>query len=233
LSTLAAFEDRYGRGTATQTAQAGIILSLLLTLLVWVTINGRARAMRLAETMTEQLRHVAQHDALTGLPNRALFADRLNREIARAQRHGGRFSMVFLDLDGFKLINDNFGHAIGDQVLQQVAKRLLGCIRAEDTVGRIGGDEFVMLLSGLEISDSVLNLTEKIREAVRMPITLNRRELIVSCSIGVAAYPQDGADPISLTKSADEAMYLAKSEGRNCIRLCVGPTDSPTRPLFD
>ena len=143
---------------------------------------------------------MAQHDALTGLPNRALFSDRLSRELARAQRHDGRFAMAFLDLDNFKPINDNFGHAIGDQVLQQVAMRLQSCIRAEDTVGRIGGDEFVMLLSGLGTSDAILNLAETVRASVRMPIRLEGRELTVSCSMGVAIYPQDGTDTISLTK---------------------------------
>ena len=221
LSTLAAFEDRYGGGVATQTAQTGVVLSILLTLLVWLTIHGRAHAVRLAESMTEQLRHVAQHDALTGLPNRALFSDRLSRELARAQRHDGRFAMAFLDLDNFKPITDNFGHAIGDQVLQQVAMRLQSCIRAEDTVGRIGGDEFVMLLSGLGTSDAILNLAETVRASVRMPIRLEGRELTVSCSMGVAIYPQDGTDTISLTKCADQAMYRAISEGRDCIRLCM------------
>jgi diguanylate cyclase (GGDEF)-like protein len=226
LDTLSPFEERYGRGTETQTAAAGVIVSLLLTVVVWLTINGRARAMRLAETMTEQLRHAAQHDALTGLPNRALFSDRLDREIARAQRHNGSFALIFLDLDNFKPINDNYGHPFGDQVLQQVGFRLQSCIRDEDTVGRIGGDEFVMLLAGTSTSEATMKLAEKIQEAVRAPLTVQARQLTISCSIGVAIYPQDGTDPISLTKSADQAMYRAKSEGRDCVRLSLEPFDN-------
>ena len=224
LSTLSMFEDMYRRGTASRAAESGVIVSFLLALLVWLTIHGRARAVRLAENMTEQLRHVAQHDALTGLPNRALFADRLNREIAHAKRHAGSFAVVFLDLDKFKPINDNFGHAMGDQVLQQLARRLQSCIRAEDTVGRIGGDEFVMLLAGLSASDSILHLAEKIRKSVAEPLSINGHELKISCSMGVAVYPRDGTDPIALTKSADDAMYLAKSEGRDCVRMCKAAT---------
>lgn len=233
LSTQKEFEDRYARGLATQTAIAGAFLSLLLTVVVWLTINGRAQAMSLAESMTEQLRHVAQHDALTGLPNRALFSDCLNREIARSQRHDSPFSLVFLDLDNFKPINDNFGHGVGDQVLKEVAKRLSGCIRAEDTVGRIGGDEFVIVLSGLGTATSILNLTDKIRRAILLPIVINGQSLEVSCSVGAAVFPQDGTDAISLTKSADEAMYRAKNDGRNCVRLSSMPAEDQLRTLFD
>lgn len=219
LSSRPEFEARYRPESANQTAQAGVVLSLMLTLLVWLTINGRAQAMRLAEAMTEQLRHAAQHDALTGLPNRALFADRLNQEILRAQRYDTHFALVFLDLDSFKPINDNFVHAVGDQVLQQVAQRLQKSVRAEDTVGRVGGDEFVMLLAGLSTAEDISGLTEKIRTAVRLPIAIDGREMHISCSMGVAVYPQGGRDAIALTKSADDAMYRAKSEGRDCIRV--------------
>lgn len=233
LSSQVEFEERYGRGAATQTAQAGLVLSILLTMLVWITINSRTQALRLAEAMTEKLRHAAQHDALTGLPNRALFADRLDQEIARSKRQESNFALIFMDLDNFKPINDNFGHAVGDQVLQIIAKRLLNCIRAEDTVGRVGGDEFVMLLAGLSTTESILNLTEKIREAVRMPFTIDEHEFIIACSIGVALFPHAGIDAISLTKSADEAMYRAKSDGRNCVRLNLGSTVKETQSLFE
>ena len=137
----------------------------------------------------------------------------------RAQRHDTHFALVFLDLDKFKPINDNFGHAVGDQVLQQVAQRLQRSVRAEDTVGRVGGDEFVMLLSGVGSPEDILGLTEKISVTVRQPIVVEGRDMHISCSMGVAVYPHSGQDAIALTKSADDAMYRAKSEGRDCIRV--------------
>ncbi len=220
LRTQEAFERRYGHGMEWTTAGAGLILSLLLAILVWFMVNGRDRALRLAGAMTEELRHMAQHDLLTGLPNRALFSDRLNQELARAKRQQGRFAMAFLDLDHFKPINDNFGHDVGDQVLRQVAKRLQDCVRAADTVGRIGGDEFVMLLAQLSNSDAILALTEKIRECLRQPFFVDGHELPISCCIGVAVYPEDGTDAVTLTKGADDAMYRAKAAGRDCVRHC-------------
>jgi CHASE1-domain containing sensor protein len=131
LSTQPAFETRYGRSTATLTAVAGTVLSLLLALLVWLMINGRNQALHLAARMTEELRHMAQHDPLTNLPNRALFNDRLTQALARAKRHQGRFAMLFLDLDHFKPINDKFGHNVGDQVLHRVARQLSTNVRAQ------------------------------------------------------------------------------------------------------
>ena len=220
LSTQAAFEARYGRGIETVTAVTGVILSLLLSLLAWLMVNGRDRAVRLAEAMTEELRHMAQHDPLTDLPNRALFNDRLNQELARAKRQNGRLAMVFLDLDHFKSINDNFGHDVGDQVLRRVARQLQGCVRASDTVGRIGGDEFVVLLAQLSESDSVLALAGELRESLRQLFEVDGHKLSISCSIGVAVYPEDGTDAAELTKGADDAMYRAKEAGRDCVRRC-------------
>jgi len=220
LGTQEAFEARYGPGMGTVTAGAGAVLSLLLALLSWLMINGRERALRLAAAMTEELRHMAQHDPLTDLPNRALFSDRLNHELARAKRQHGRFAMVFLDLDHFKPINDKFGHGVGDQVLRWVARQLQNSVRAADTVGRIGGDEFVVLMAQLSRSDSILALAEKLRQALDQPFVVEGHELSISCCIGVAVYPEDGTDAITLTKGADDAMYRAKEEGGDCVRLC-------------
>ena len=220
LSTQAAFEARYGRGMATATAGAGIVLSLLLALLAWLMITGRDRALRLAAAMTEELRHMAQHDPLTGLPNRALFSDRLNQELARAKRQHGRFAMMFLDLDHFNPINDTFGHDVGDHALRQVAKQLQISVRAADTIGRIGGDEFVVLLTNISDSDAVLTLANKLHQALHQPFLVDGHELSISCSIGVAIYPEHGTDAIALTKGADDAMYRAKEAGRDCVRLC-------------
>ena len=217
LSTQQAFETLYGRDAASVIAVTGICLSLSLALLVWQMVTGRVRALRLAAEMTEELRHMAQHDPLTKLPNRALFSDRLNQELTRARRHGGKFALIFLDLDHFKPINDNFGHAVGDGLLQQMAQRLQASIRASDTVGRIGGDEFVVLVAELTEANAALALAEKIRMAARQPFIVDGNELLVSCSLGVAVYPDNGSDEITLTKSADEAMYRAKDTGRNSV----------------
>ncbi len=220
LSTHDIFEARYGRGMETVTAVAGTVLGLLLAWLTWLMVTGRDRALRLAEAMTEELRHIAQHDPLTGLPNRALFNDRLNRELARANRQHGRFAMVFIDLDHFKPINDTFGHDVGDQALRQVARQLQDCVRAADTVGRLGGDEFVVLLAELSDTDAILAIAEKLHRAVHQPFIVSGQELSISCCIGVAVYPDDGTDALSLIKNADDAMYRAKEAGRDCVRLC-------------
>lgn len=226
LRTQEAFEKRYGRGMEVVTAAAGITLSFLLALLAWLMVNGRERALHLAAAMTEELRHMAQHDPLTQLPNRALFNDRLQQELTRAKRQRGCFAMVFIDLDHFKPINDNYGHDVGDRVLQQVAKRLQDCVRAMDTVGRIGGDEFVVLLAELNDSDFAMVLAEKLRNALHPAFMANGHELHVSCSIGVAVYPEDGTDTVTLMKNADDAMYRAKASGRDCVQLsnsALGP----------
>ena len=230
LSTQEAFENRYGRGIETVTAITGVASSLLLALLVWLMINGRDRAVRLAAEMTEELRHMAQHDPLTGLPNRALFNDRLNQALASAQRQNGRFAMVFLDLDHFKPINDNFGHDVGDQALRQVATQLQNSVRAADTVGRIGGDEFVVLLSQLSDSDDILALANKFHQALQHPFVVAGHELSISCSIGVAVYPENGTTALALTKEADDAMYRAKEAGRNCVRLSNTAARLPSPP---
>ncbi|NVO05205.1 MAG: diguanylate cyclase [Rhodoferax sp.] len=219
LRTQDAFQQRYGRSKATEIAVAGMLLSLMLAMLAWQMLHGRARALQLAAAMTEELRTMAQHDPLTGLPNRALFYDRLGQELARAKRLDGRFAMVFIDLDHFKPINDTYGHGVGDQVLRQVAQQLQHSVRASDTVGRIGGDEFVVLLAQLSTTDSILALAEKLRLALKQTFVVEGHALVVSCSVGVAVYPQDGEDAVALTKAADDAMYEAKEAGRDCIRL--------------
>lgn len=219
LRTQQSFQDRYGRNAAFEIALTGCILSLLLGLLAWLLIHGRATALILAAEMTKEIRLMAQHDLLTGLPNRALFNDRLGQELARAKRQGGRFAMLFVDLDNFKSINDHFGHAGGDQALKWVANQLQSSVRASDTVGRMGGDEFVVLLAQLSESDAILDLAEKVRTTLKQSITVNGRELQVSCSIGVAVFPHDGVDVDTLMKQADDAMYKAKAAGRDCVQL--------------
>ena len=169
---------------------------------------------------TEQrIRHMAQHDTLTGLANRALFADRMQRALVNAQRDQTPLALMFLDLDKFKPINDSYGHAVGDLLLQQVAQRIQACVRESDTVARIGGDEFVVLLRCITHTGDVLNVAEKIRNSLCQPFTLAGHQLEISSSIGVAIYPEHGTDDLTLSKNADHAMYVAKEAGRNRVSL--------------
>ena len=163
----------------------------------------------------ERMLHLAHHDALTGLPNRSMIAERLDLTIAQANRNGGTVLVAFIDLDGFKLVNDGLGHNAGDELLKVVAARMGGCLRAGDTVGRFGGDEFVVLLNEPRNSENAAPVLERVREAVLKSMTLNGQEVQVSCSIGVAVYPQDGADAETLLMHADAAMYRAKDLGKN------------------
>ncbi len=162
-----------------------------------------------------QLERQANHDLLTGLPNRNLLADRLEQAISRAVRAQAFLAVVFIDLDNFKFINDTLGHVAGDELLVEIAQRLQGSIRASDTVARQGGDEFVLLLNDHDQVDSIITLLERVMQVVGRPVALSGGEYQVGASLGVALYPQDGRDPESLLKHADVAMYAAKSQGRN------------------
>jgi diguanylate cyclase (GGDEF)-like protein/PAS domain S-box-containing protein len=164
----------------------------------------------------ERIQHMAHHDDLTGLPNRSLIRDRLDQAILHAQRKGRCVAVAFIDLDGFKLVNDGLGHNAGDELLRIVGSRMHGCVRSDDTLGRFGGDEFVIILT--DLADSALAITpvlEKIRQAVTEPVLLDGQEVQVSCSMGVVMYPRDGADPNTLIMNADAAMYRAKEMGNN------------------
>lgn len=219
MRTREPFEAHYGRGTETLTAIAGTVMSILLALLVQLMIGARDRALRLAERMTEELRHIAQHDPLTGLANRALFSDRLKQQLSFSGRHNGRFALMFMDLDHFKPINDGFGHEVGDLVLRRVSAQLLDSVRASDTVGRMGGDEFVVLLAPIPDSTDALAVAKKLHRALHEPFQVAGHEFSISSSVGIALYPDDGTDVLSLMKAADAAMYVAKAAGRDCIRL--------------
>jgi diguanylate cyclase (GGDEF)-like protein/PAS domain S-box-containing protein len=168
-----------------------------------------------ARTMAQQISHLAEHDALTGLPNRLLLNDRASQAIGLASRNNKRLALLFLDLDGFKHINDSLGHPTGDKLLQSIAKALVGCVRAADTVSRQGGDEFVVLLSEMEHPEDVAITAKRMLEAVAEPHFINLRDLHVTASIGLSAYPDDGLDAETLVKNADTAMYQAKENGRH------------------
>ena len=161
----------------------------------------------------ERMRFLAQHDALTGLPNRVLLEDRLLRAIAHAQRNDKKLAVVFLDLVDFKKVNDSVGHHVGDQLLQIVAQKLSVCVRAEDTVARLGGDEFVVLLEGVGAAGDVACVVKKILDSLSRPAQLEGREIAVSSSIGISLYPDDGQEADDLIRHADEAMYQAKTRG--------------------
>ena len=167
----------------------------------------------------EHMRHMAQYDALTHLPNRALFSDRVKQAFAAAKRSQDHMALMFLDLDKFKPINDTYGHAIGDLLLKEAADRIQSCLRASDTAARIGGDEFVVLLPAIEAAQDAKLVGEKIRHALNLPFELGGHNLNISSSIGVAVYPEHGVEEIQLVKSADIAMYYAKKNGRNNVQL--------------
>ena len=163
----------------------------------------------------DRIRHLAHHDDLTGLPNRLLFNYHLPRALARAQRAGGAVGVLFLDLDRFKVINDALGHGAGDDVLRQVSKHLLECVRATDTLARVGGDEFTLLVEQFHDPQQLGDIAQKLLAAAARTLTVNGQEYHLSGSIGIAIYPKDGGDGASLLKNADVAMYRAKTSGRN------------------
>lgn len=166
----------------------------------------------------EKIWHNAHHDLLTGLPNRRLFLDRLEQEIKHAKRSSAALAVLFMDLDGFKQVNDSLGHEAGDRLLCDVAKRLAGCVRENDTVARLGGDEFTVILIGAQQSQDVEHVAQSIIEALAEPFQTEQQPARISVSIGIAFYPQDASSPDALLRAADQAMYKAKKSGSN--RLC-------------
>lgn len=169
--------------------------------------------------LEEKIRHQAFHDALTGLPNRFLFQDRLDKSLALAKRTQKLLATIFLDLDGFKKINDTLGHDVGDLLLQAVAQRLLVAVRASDTVARMGGDEFTIVLTEMEKPEDAGVVAENVLEALGKPFLLNEHIIEVTSSIGISLYPVNGQDVQTLMKQADIAMYIAKGLGKNNYRF--------------
>ncbi|MBI3547158.1 MAG: EAL domain-containing protein [Gammaproteobacteria bacterium] len=167
----------------------------------------------------ERLQYLAYHDVLTTLPNRVLFMDRLEQALARAPRRARQLAVIFLDLDRFKVINDTLGHDFGDRLLQVLAERLGSCVREGDTVARVGGDEFAILLDDMASNDDVVFVARKIIEVFAKPLNVYQRELFVTTSVGISVFPNDGEDAKSLLKNADTAMYRAKEAGRNTYQF--------------
>jgi diguanylate cyclase (GGDEF)-like protein/PAS domain S-box-containing protein len=167
-----------------------------------------------------RVQHLAHHDVLTDLPNRTLFADRLQQSLTKARRDKTHLAVMYIDLDNFKPVNDTLGHPMGDLLLKDAAKRMRHGVRESDTVARAGGDEFVVLLSSVESAQDALAVAEKIRHALNQPFHLADHIVSISASIGVAVYPEHGQGEEALLKNADAAMYLAKQAGRNNVKLC-------------
>jgi diguanylate cyclase len=181
------------------------------------------------EAANDQLRHIATHDALTGLPNRVLLDDRLDQAIMHAERNQQQFAVLVLDLDRFKFINDSLGHHAGDELLNLVASRLRGAVSEIDTVARVGGDEFVLVLAPTAERPDAVAVAQKIIEALQLPVTVTGVPLHVSTSVGIAFYPQDATAPDKLLAYADAAMYCAKQRGRNFLQCFTPGMDTSTR----
>jgi diguanylate cyclase (GGDEF)-like protein len=198
----------------------GLLIVTLVTAMYDAHLQSRihSHAQRL-EAANAKLQYQATHDALTDLPNRVLFMDRLGREIAHAERDGHLFAVLLLDLDRFKQINDSLGHGAGDQLLEEVARRLSGAVREVDTVARIGGDEFLLLIADTRDQSELAAVAAKIGTALGEPFRVGSAELHTSASIGISLYPADGATGDDLVLRADEAMYFAKQSGRNSYQF--------------
>jgi diguanylate cyclase (GGDEF)-like protein/PAS domain S-box-containing protein len=177
------------------------------------------RDVSVAHAMAQQITHSAEHDFLTGLPNRMLLNDRISQAIASARRHTKQVAVLFLDLDGFKHINDSLGHPVGDKLLQSIATRLVSSVRGADTVSRQGGDEFVVLLPDLQQPEDAAVMAVRILRDVAAPHLIDLHDLYVTTSIGVSVFPDDGADAETLIKNADTAMYQAKENGRQSVQF--------------
>jgi diguanylate cyclase (GGDEF)-like protein len=217
LETYAAVRSAglFANGNARALLAAGLLFSLTLFLLGLVLLTGRWRALRLVFEKTEQLSFQAMHDGLTDLPNRALVLDRAELMLARARRHNTPIATMFVDVDGFKQVNDTFGHSAGDQFLQTIAKRLTAVVRESDTVGRLGGDEFVVLVEGESLAAGPELVAERLLAVLRQPFELDSqgRAQFCSVSIGIAVGPRPTAD--ELLRDADLAMYQAKDAGKD------------------
>ena len=203
---LAAAKDEFSKLRASQVAETSEML-----------VVAAAHADTVAQsavTSLDELNLYSQLDELTGLPTRTLLLDRLENTLASAQRRGARFAVVFLDLDGFKQINDGFGHAAGDVVLQVATQRLQGLVRETDTVSRHGGDEFILLFPEIGRAADLVPVADKILAALAAPMRVADEELAISASIGIAVYPEDGRDAATLLSNADAAMYRSKKRGR-------------------
>ena len=192
-----------------------LVFTMGLGVVIWLLEEEHSRA----RDTSEQIAQLAFHDPLTGLPNRKLLLDYLSLNILQARREREKLAVFFIDLDRFKNINDSLGHSAGDKVLQAIAMRVKSVMREADSVGRMGGDEFVVVTPSVDSVGDAVHIAQKVRDAIRVPVQVERRELFVSASMGVALYPNDGEDAETLLKNADTAMYRAKAQGSDLFQL--------------
>lgn len=194
---------------------------IFLGILIGFFYQNKVRDKLFSEQLhsTSQLNELANNDALTGLPNRRLLEDRMTHALKSAKRTQRIVAVFFIDLDNFKIINDTYGHAVGDELLKSVAARLIRLLREEDTVARIGGDEFIVLLPKLRVEEEAITTAEKVVAELAMPFTIAGHLLQIGASVGILLYPRHDNDPYNLIKYADSAMYVAKRQGRNCYSV--------------
>ncbi|WP_158219716.1 bifunctional diguanylate cyclase/phosphodiesterase [Ideonella sp. A 288] len=212
--------DLLQRQSTAQWQVAAAVVGALSTLYLFLFMVVRkadgiiSRQERERAAREEEVRHQAYHDALTGLPNRAYFAERLSEAISASTRHGHTGALMFIDLDRFKIVNDSLGHDAGDALLKAVSARIRGCLRDSDLLFRMGGDEFTAILAHIEAPEDATHVARRILEAVARPVRVHEHELVVGATIGIAVYPGDGEDADTVLKNADAAMYSAKDAGR-------------------
>jgi diguanylate cyclase (GGDEF)-like protein len=199
-----------------------LIFAMGLGVVIWLLEEQHEAA----KSNAAQVEQLALHDPLTGLPNRKLFLDHLNIAIPQARRAKSKLAVLFVDLDRFKLVNDSLGHAVGDKLLQVIASRLRAVLRESDTVARMGGDEFTVLAPVVHTVEDAIAVARKIREAIKEAIAIEGRELFVTASTGIAIFPDDGADALTLLKNADAAMYRAKAQGADLFQLYTAEMNS-------
>lgn len=201
----------YSKGLMANLSVFGAVFLLLGTIVAWLL----ALAMTRRKLYQAQLFSMAHYDELTALPNRTLFFDRLNQALQLAKRHSRHAALLYVDLDGFKYVNDSLGHDAGDELLIAVGKRMAGCCRSSDTLARLGGDEFALLMSEIASREGAGSCAEKILDVLQQPFQLKRGEASIGASIGIGIFPSHGGDLDALLKSADQAMYVSKSRGKN------------------
>lgn len=215
------------RPILTRSIVVGGALCVLAALLPGFFLWRRLKAL---EAAAAEVRHLAFHDALTGLPNRLLFQDRLAQAIARVHREGGRGALLMLDLDDFKSVNDALGHAGGDALLRAVARRLGHAVRATDTVARLGGDEFALVIAPLADLSGLEAVLDRLRRELARPVRIDGRPVGIAATIGIALFPDDGEEPDPLVRRADGALYRGKAKGRGAVVWHREPARQPSVP---
>jgi len=216
--------------TSPQKGTRALYNALTISIIVsFIFFAGAYFVWRLNRRLTSslsQVQHLANHDSLTGLPNRALFNDRLQRAILKARREKSLFALLYIDIDRFKSINDQYGHSAGDEVLKASCNRMMACTRDSDSLGRLGGDEFAVLLEDLRSPEDALEIAKKIQSAIALGVSVGGELIDTTISVGVSIYPNDADSEEGLFKRADTAMYRSKMSGRNSISMYA---DTPNK----